>query len=79
MGILEDTMIFDPKPLRRARRLKGWKLKRLAAATGISIATYSRTLAGKSREHGTVAELANTLGVDVAECFPRQPEKEAVA
>jgi transcriptional regulator with XRE-family HTH domain len=79
MALERDTTIsFDPTPLKLARRSKGWNLARLARASGCSIATCSRVLAGKTAQTQTVAEIANALGVAVSECYSaiRNPQSE---
>lgn len=76
MSFIEDGMAFraditfDPRPLRRARAVKGWNLSLIAQVVGCSVTTVSMTLSGKSRKASTVAEICKVLGVDVSECYP---------
>ena len=76
---LATTHRFRADPLRLARLTRGWTLQRLANVTGLSIATVSRILAGKTAGVASVKEVANALGVDVAECYtassPGAPEQ----
>ncbi len=69
---------IDPRPLDVARRRKGWTIQRLAGVTGLSIASISRILAGKQAGVASVKEVADVLGVEMAELLPRS-EKERVA
>jgi hypothetical protein len=64
---------FNPLPLRRARLLKGWNLRKLAKVIEKSEATCSLVLAGKVCNPATVAAIADALGVDLAEVWPEQP------
>ena len=67
MDISSTKVNIDCRPLDRARHLKGWTIQELARRSGRSVATVSRTLAGKSKGVRTVSELADILSVDLSE------------
>lgn len=70
---------FNPKPLRDARRVKGWTLAELARMIGRSQPTCSDILAGKRAAIWTVRKMADALGVDPADCWREAPTQEDIA
>lgn len=63
----------DHRVLQRARRLRGWKLKRLAAVASCSISTCSLVLNGKRSNSETVKAIADALGVPIEQLYPEVP------
>jgi len=70
---------FNPEPLRRARRIKGWSVRKLATRADLSTGSVSQILSGKQAGVRGVTELAEALDVDPAECWPAETPRQETA
>lgn len=60
-------MKIDTKKIQRARAIRGWTKRRLAAAVGVDPATIARIERGLTQNPETIKKVADTLGLSMEE------------
>lgn len=62
-----DEIIYDVRPLIRARKGKGWDQTALALKAGLSKSTICRVEKGERQRPQTFKKIATALGVDLSD------------
>jgi len=66
-------MNINTKKIQRARIIRGWTRRRLAAAAGVDPATIGRIEQGTSLNPETVKKVADILGLSMEELLGGNP------